>query len=312
MQRINKKYSVLFLLLMAMACSCHSKAKKEDEEKPPAAEAGTPVTVTAISTEPLQEYTDLSATTSFLQKSYIKANLTGYIQSMAAQPGKFVQSGQVLFTLITKEAKSIGNEVNKLDPSFRFSGITQVKTFTGGYITQLNHQLGDYVQDGEQLAVISDENSFAFILNLPYEQRQYVKTGQQLDVTLPDGTKLKGTVTAALPAVDPGSQTQGMVIKVPNSSRIPENLVAKVRVIKMNKVNAASLPRAAVLTNDVQDRFWVMQMVDSATAVKVPVKKGMETKDRIEILEPQFKARDKILLSGNFGLPDTAKVKVTQ
>jgi hypothetical protein len=55
-----------------------------------------------------------------------------------------------------------------------------------------------------------------------------------------------------------------------------------------------------------------MQMVDSTTAVKVPVKKGMETKDRIEILEPQFKAGDKILLSGNFGLPDTAKVKVTQ
>jgi hypothetical protein len=36
----------------------------------------------------------------------------------------------------------------------------------------------------------------------------------------------------------------------------------------------------------------------------------METKDRIEILSPDFAPGDKILLTGNFGLPDTAKVKI--
>jgi hypothetical protein len=40
------------------------------------------------------------------------------------------------------------------------------------------------------------------------------------------------------------------------------------------------------------------------------VTKGIETNDRIEILKPQFSVNDKILLTGNYGLPDTAKVKV--
>jgi hypothetical protein len=53
-----------------------------------------------------------------------------------------------------------------------------------------------------------------------------------------------------------------------------------------------------------------MKMVDSVTAIKVPVVKGIETENRIEILRPQFLPNDKILLSGNYGLPDTAKVKV--
>jgi hypothetical protein len=53
-----------------------------------------------------------------------------------------------------------------------------------------------------------------------------------------------------------------------------------------------------------------MEMIDSATAVKVPVTKGIETNDRIEILKPQFSVNDKILLTGNYGLPDTAKVRV--
>src|SRR4051812_33478910 len=114
MQRTIHKYSLLFLLPALLVASCLGKQKEDAEEKPAAAETGTPVTVTSVSTVPLQEYTELNATSTFLQRSYIKANLTGYIQSMAAQPGKFVQAGQVLFRLITKEAKSIGNEVNKL------------------------------------------------------------------------------------------------------------------------------------------------------------------------------------------------------
>jgi hypothetical protein len=55
-----------------------------------------------------------------------------------------------------------------------------------------------------------------------------------------------------------------------------------------------------------------MKLIDSATAVKVPVKKGMETKDRVEILSPVFSADARILVTGNYGLPDTAKVKVEQ
>jgi multidrug efflux pump subunit AcrA (membrane-fusion protein) len=168
------------------------------------------------------------------------------------------------------------------------------------------------VQDGEQLAIINDINSYAFILNLPYELKQFVRIGSVLDLTLPDGTKLKGTVTSALPIVDPGSQTQGIVIKVPNSSTIPENLIAKVTVVKTRKDHAISLPKAAILTNDVQSDFWVMKLIDSTTAVKISVKKGIETKDKVEILEPAFTAGDKILLTGNYGLPDTAKVRIEQ
>jgi multidrug efflux pump subunit AcrA (membrane-fusion protein) len=308
--RIKTKF-IVFISVLLLASACKNSGKKE-EDAGGKEDVGTPVTVTAVSSDPLVESTELNATSSFMQKSYIKTNVNGYITAVNTQPGKFVNAGQVLFTVKTKEATSINNSINKLDPSFRFSGVNNIKSSSSGYITQLNHQLGDYVQDGEQLAVISDQNSFAFLLNLPYELKRYVAIGNVLDMTLADGTKLKGTVTEALPAVDPGSQTQGIVIKVPNSNNIPESLIARVTIIKMRKDNTISLPKAAVLTNDVQSVFWVMKMIDSNTAVKIPVKKGIETGDRVQILEPAFTASDKILLTGNYGLPDTAKVKVVQ
>ena len=116
-----------------------------------------------------------------------------------------------------------------------------------GYITQLNHQVGDYVQDGEQLAVISDRSSFAFIMQLPFEMRSTVKMGQDVQLSLPDGEKIDGKVTSFMPGVDTAAQTQGVVLKINDNNQIPENLVAKARVVRTSKQNTASLPKSAVL-----------------------------------------------------------------
>jgi hypothetical protein len=45
-------------------------------------------------------------------------------------------------------------------------------------------------------------------------------------------------------------------------------------------------------------------------AIKVPISKGAETSDSVEIKSPIFSKDDKILISGNYGIPDTALVKV--
>jgi multidrug efflux pump subunit AcrA (membrane-fusion protein) len=300
----------IFLMYSGIFLSCKQAEKTTPEA---AAEAvQTPVTVTSVSTEPLAEYIELNATSAFMQKNYIKANANGYLQSNFTQPGQYVNRGQVLFTIKTKEAQSIGNAVNQLDSSFKFSGTNAIKAGEKGFITQLNHQAGDYVQDGEQLAVISDMNSFAFLLDLPYELRPYMQNKKTVALMLPDGEKLTGTVSGSLPSVDPASQTQSIFIKVNAGHSIPENLIAKVRIIKNLKNSTISLPKATVLTDETQSNFWIMKMIDSSTAVKVAVTKGIETSDRIEILSPPLSAGDKILLTGNYGLADTAKVKIIQ
>jgi len=247
---------------------------------------------------------------SFLQSSFIKATANGYIKSANVRLGQFIHAGQLAFVMQTKEAKALGNTINELDPSFRFSGLIRINATQTGYITSVDHQAGDYVQDGEQLAVLSDSKSFGFLLNLPYELRPYLNNNRTIDLELPDKTHLKGSIARIMPTVDSVSQTQGVLIKVNSSSPIPQNLIAKVKIIKSERMNATSLPKDAVLTDESQSEFWVMKMIDSVTAVKVPVIRGMETKDRVEIIRPLFTASDKILLKGNYGLPDTAKVKI--
>jgi len=300
---------ILTVLLLA---SCKSKEEpKENKKDSTDAAEGTPVTVTSATIGSMDETVELTATSTFLVKSYVKANANGYLTAVNTQMGKYVKKGQELFTLKTKESQSLGNTVKDLDPSLHFEGTMHIKAPGNGYVTQLTYRTGDYVQDNEQLATITDTKNFVFLLNLPYELKPYLPLNRNLQLHLPDGTTLNGTIEGEMPTVDAASQTQSYMIKVDTDKSIPENLLAKVYFVKNAKSKIVSLPKDAVLTDEIQSQFWIMKMKDSTTAVKVFVKKGIETKDRVEIVSPTLTSSDKILLTGNYGLPDTARVVVS-
>jgi multidrug efflux pump subunit AcrA (membrane-fusion protein) len=299
-------YGLLCCLPLLVCCKANETATDE-----PVAEVRTPVTITTVTYEPLQDYIELNATSVFLQRNFVKSNLNGYIQKANFKFGDYVHRGQILFVLKTKEAAAIGNAVNQLDSSFKFSGVNVIRADLSGYMAEINHQAGDYVQDGEQLAVINDARSFVFMLNAPYEYRSWLPTGKKVEVLLPDGEKLQGTIKPSLPVMDSATQTQAISVAVNSSREIPVNLIARVRVVKVSKPVAVTLDKKAVLSDESLSNFWVMKLINDSTAVKVPVKTGIESGDKVEIISPEFSPKDRIIVSGNYGLSDTASVIVS-
>lgn len=316
MKTLITRYPAIKLLFLVTGislwlCSCKSNEKSADDDNADV-KAQTPVTVTTVDQSAMADYIELNATSVFQQKNYVKSNANGYIQQSNIQPGHFVNKGELLFTIKTKEAQAIGNSINVLDTTLKFSGVNRIKAAGPGYVSQLNHQAGDYVQDGEALATISDRSSFVFVMQLPYELRKYVQANQTVQLILPGGESLDARVASFMPSVDTVAQTQGVVLKINSAQQIPENLVAKARIVKAEKSNTNSLPKSALLANETQTEFWVMKLINPTTAVKVSVTKGIESGDRVEILSPKFSTQDKIIVNGNYGLPDTAKVKIVQ
>jgi multidrug efflux pump subunit AcrA (membrane-fusion protein) len=291
--------------LFALVTSCRQSTDNSSEE---ALTGLTPVTVTHANFQGLTDVVTLNATSRFLLKTSVKSDINGYLQKVSIQLGQKVTQGQELFIVRSKESKHLGNAITQLDTSLRLSGLVHITSPASGYITELSYQAGDYVQDSEVLATISDISSMVFLLELPFELSKWISQNKTLELTLPDSRMIKGTIDSSLPTVDPASQTQSYIIRVSGSSSIPENLVATIKFKRNSRSSAVVLPREAVLTDDTQSEFWIMKMTDSVTAVKVPVDKGMETSDKIEILSPGLLPSDLILLTGNYGLPDTAKV----
>ncbi|RTZ03620.1 HlyD family efflux transporter periplasmic adaptor subunit [Flavobacterium bomense] len=300
-----KKPILFFILIALFFISC-----KNNNESEKAIDASVPVTLTSIDTNSVESYIDLNATAAYLVKNVIKANATGYLNSVNVASSDYVSNGAVLFSIKTREAKVLGNTINKIDPSLNFGGAIKVRANTNGFVTSVNVQQGDYVQDGDALVTINDTNSFAIVLSLPYEFKKYVSISEELTVMLPDSTLVKAKVQNYMPTVDATSQTQSVILKVIGKHDIPENLIVKVRINKSSNSKTVSLPKAAVLSNETETDFWIMKMINNNTAIKIPIKKGVETQDKVEILSPILTPEDKILLSGNYGVADTIKVKV--
>ena len=295
------------LVVILLSCQLPGPGAGTMEGTP---EPVTPVTVTTIASGPMEEFVELNASSVFQQRWIVKSNLTGYLQKSGIILNKFVNKGQLLFTLKTREAASIGNSINMLDSSFRFSGINNIRANGSGFVSEINHQEGDYIQEGEQLAVITDTKSFVFLLDLPYEMRPYIIGKNSVQVLLPDGEKLDAFISGNMPSMDSISQTQRIILKVNATHAIPENLIAKVKLIKNSNNHAVYLPKASILADEAQSEFWIMKLLNDSTAIKVQIKKGIETNDEVEIISPALLAQDKILITGNYGLGDTAKVKV--
>ncbi|MDQ2772524.1 MAG: HlyD family efflux transporter periplasmic adaptor subunit [Bacteroidota bacterium] len=290
-----------------------SEAAPADGGDEPAVKPRALVTIGTIQTDTLTDVLRLSAVSAFPAKDALRATTTGYVLPPTPVVGQQVHAGQTVFTIQTKESKVLHLDKLTGDPRLKFSGIIPIKSGRSGILATVDKLAGDYVQDGEQLGLTYDRSRFGFVLDVPATQLRYVHTGQSCRIFLPDGRRLNGRVAEVLATADVSIQTQRYTIRpVGTFPDLPENLAVQVEIDKSAPHLAPTLPRGAVLTDETQTEFWVMKLLNDSTAVKVPVKVGEQGKEQVEIKQPTFSPRDRILLSGNFGLDDTAAVKVTR
>jgi len=300
--------TVLYIIgsIWFSACTTNVESEKDDIK------ASTPVTITSVSYESLSDYFELNANTVFQKKNIIRSTTTGIVQTIGISMGDNVSIGEQLFIIVTKEAAALKNKTNLSDTSFRFKGELKIKATQSGIVSSIAHQQGDFVQEGDELATIAEHNSLVFLLQAPFEMSAYTKQGTSCKIVLTESKTIDGIIGSILPTMDMQAQTVTLVVKPITKELFPENLIAKIRIAKSTKKRSCTLPAAALLTNETQTVFWVMKLQNDSTAVKVIVKKGIESDGKIEILEPSFQETDKIILTGNYGLEDTAKVTVVK
>src|SRR3954469_4561576 len=111
-----KKLLLINILFALTLFSCKQEASSDSAGGQPP-EVVTPVTVINPAAGNMAETVELNAVSSFLLKTSVKANTTGYLEKVNAQFGKYVSKSEVLFEIKTKEAQTLGNTISKLDTS---------------------------------------------------------------------------------------------------------------------------------------------------------------------------------------------------
>jgi multidrug efflux pump subunit AcrA (membrane-fusion protein) len=298
-----KYITAVFIFSLALfACSGGNEEAENNME------SITPVTITHISIEPVSKTIELNATT-INKKNIVRSSMSGIIENVEINVGDNISRNQILFKIITKEAAALEKNATT-DTILLIKGMISVRASKNGTVSVISHQKGDYVQEGDELAEISDRNSLVFILDVPFELRNIIKSGSICDIILPDNQTITGKIVSSLPIMDINSQIENFVIVPLKGIFLPENLIVRVRIIESTKRVAMVLPKDAILTNETQTNFWVMKLINDSIAIKIPVQKDIEENNIVEIIDPVFSTNDRIILNGNYGLPDTAKIRI--
>lgn len=303
----NKSCRLISLLtgILLISQSCNQGTPPAEE----AVEVKTPVTIVPVTFKSVTSSFDLPAVTSFMNRSTIRATTTGTIEKVLITQGEFIGTEQLLFTIKTREAMAMAGK-NSNDSSLYFKGLINITSHNEGVVSSISYRRGDFVQEGDELAVVSEQSSLVFILDVPFELEKYIEKNKNCSIILPDNSQIKGTITGKLSEMDMQSQTLKYVVKTSTPEHLPGNLIANVQLIKSTSQNAVVLPKPAVLGDETQTEFWIMKLINDSVAVKVAVKKGFENNDEVEILSPVFLNSDRVILTGNYGLSDTAKISI--
>lgn len=300
------KYFLLaiFLPLVALQGCHHDSDQATDDDN---VHSKIDVNVTSPRTGAISEYETLNATTVYLLSDAVRAPINGYIRKMNVTSGQVIKEGEVLFSVQNKEAAAL-NIIK--DTSLHINGTILVKATEAGIVKTITHQVGDYVQDGDELCNIATNSSLIFMMDVPFEMHSDIKENETYTIFLPDGQSLQARITSQVPEMDKAVQMERYILKPSSPLNLPAGLIANVKIPTIEQNDAVILPKSAILCNETQTQFWIMKLFHDSLAIKVPVEKGAETNDSVQIKSPTLLMSDKILIAGNYGLPDTALVKV--
>lgn len=303
---IHRTHPILACLLV-FAMACHAPEDGQPEEIKPVAL----VKVGGVGHRDMEEQVQLTASSVYLQRSLVVAPMAGYLRRADLKFGDAVTRGQQLYTMETRERRAIGKSAALQDTTLENFGIVSITAPVSGVITQLDRQqAGEYLLEGNPLCTITKSQDLAFQLNVPFEYHAIVQRNRRCEIVLPDQSRLAATILKPLSAMNPLTQTQLFLVKPVENRFLPEGLVAAVRLSKRTSKNTQVVPVEALLSDELLQHFWVMRLINDSTAVKVAVQPGIRTSKEVEILRPVFAAEDRLLTEGNYGLADTAFVKV--
>lgn len=247
--------------------------------------------------------------TRYMQANDIRSQVTGIITRINCAVADHISINQALFVVQPQEAAAL--QKSKFSSQILAGFSDTVYAHLSGQIKSLNVQVGDFIQIGDVLANCIRSNSMRIIAYIPLEQIAAVEKIKHCTLILPDGSSVDGIVTGKLPAAETQNQTQAYIIEPKKNISLSENVNLSVQFTAEQLQNAVFVPESAVLGNEEQTRFWIMKLMNDSTCIKVSVEKGLKTDSLVQLIGSDLTISDLVVSEGAYGLPDSARVQVT-
>ena len=181
-----------------------------------------------------------------------------------------------------------------------------------GQVSSVGATVGETVDTTTKVAIIANLSRLQLKISLPGSVVAQVHRGQPLLFTVGSlkGRVFRTSIESIAPSVDATTGTVPALALVANSSRLlRDDTIARVQIVTERRESVLIVPRAAILSDPDTGKSSVVTVGGDSAAHVVPVETGLSVDGRVEIVSGVTEGQ-KVAVSGQYGLPDGAKVQV--
>jgi RND family efflux transporter MFP subunit len=187
---------------------------------------------------------------------------------------------------------------------------SEIRSPISGVVTDRPLFAGETAAAGAPLLTVMDISTLLAKTHIAQSLAQRMKLDDEAEVQVPGVAKpVAAKVTLISPALDPGSTTVEVWLKIDNKSgALKVGTPVKVSITGRTDANALKIPQGAILSTQDGTKSVMVVGADGA-AHRKPVTLGLQDAGDVEVTEGLASA-DLVITSGAYGLDDGAKVKV--
>ncbi len=188
---------------------------------------------------------------------------------------------------------------------------TNIRTPIGGIVTDRPLFAGETAAAGTPIVTVMDTSIMIAKLHIAQAQAQQLSVGSSVSVYVPGVDEpLEAKVSLISPALDPGSTTVEVWVRVANSSgTLKAGTTVHVSLKGRTVQNALLIPAEALQRSTEGAGKTVAIITPDGTIAKRTVTIGIQTAEFVQILSG-LKSGDMVITTGGYGLDDGTKVKV--
>jgi RND family efflux transporter MFP subunit len=186
---------------------------------------------------------------------------------------------------------------------------SEIRSPIDGVVTDRPLFAGEMAQAGAPVITVMDTRALIAKVHLAEAQVQNLKVGAEALITIPGAdSPVQGTVSLISPALDAGSTTIEVWVKVINKDgALKAGTPARVQIASRSVKNVLAVPNEAIVTHG--DATTVMLIGADGSAHTTSVKTGITNGKDTEITDG-LKAGDQVVTKGAYGMDDSTKIKV--
>ena len=315
--------TIFILLVCIIGC-------RKGEPQDPAREVRADVRIAVIRSGEIEETVNAGGSTIFLKQVQLRSPIAGVIVRFNYFNGDKVKNGETIAAVRTRESaaslKGAEEILRSATTENQRAEARKAIELARNSLNQINIQAPldgilsgkmknetEVIAEGEQIGLLVDPSSIIFVADVPASSINKIKPDEHVHLKFNTRSDkiYEGIVHSIEPQVNQADQTvRVQIVFASETPDLKESLFGEASIIIGKKQNILLAPVSALLQDDENGTTNIMLVSSDSLARKVEIKTGAKRDSLVEVSSPSISAGSVVIIQGQYGLPDSTKIRI--